>query len=55
MPENEHIIGTNRLVSPNDLKRQTPLSQRGMHVREKAVQTLREIIKNRNEKIAIIV
>lgn len=55
MPENELIISTNRLVSPNELKKRIPLSEQGRNVREQSVQTLRDIIKGKNEKVAIIV
>lgn len=55
MPENENIAGTNRLISPNDLKRVVKLSERWRETRERTVQTLREMIYGQSEKIAIIV
>jgi len=55
MPENENIIGTNRLISPSDLKKQIHLSERGKQTREKSIGTFRDVIKGRSEKIAIIV
>ncbi|MCB9807035.1 hypothetical protein H6768_04065 [Candidatus Peribacteria bacterium] len=55
MPENEHIVAINRLVSPNDLKREKSLSDRGRQTRERAIHALREMIDGKSEKIAVIV
>jgi len=55
MPENELIISTNRLASPNELKKRIPLSEQGRQTREQSVQTVRDIIKGKNDKVAVIV